>query len=593
MRPQRFKGFSRALLTPIAFGALTLLLGGCETTQHAADTDASVDKRSAEIAAKMGVPPNTKPYGDIVHYLDADQQYVATDPVITRTNSARTKRSHLQCHLNVVTDQPISLLEAAQLVQRECHVPVRVTQDALQQINGQIGSMQTMGAGGGSMPAPTGSIVPAVGSGMGGVAGASRQGTPTMSYGGAFGDNGLIDVNFDGDGQDFLDMLTARMGGLSWKEADDGAIRIYAMDTRTFAISALATDATTLDSNFQSGTTTTTGATADGTGGTSGGGGGGGGSSGNGQGSNSTMQQTSVKMKSDLWSDIQKALDTMAGKGNAVCTPSTGTVTVRGNIDTLDAVNDYVSYQNKRLEKGVTFHIEVWSVTLSNQDAAGVNWNAMYQTLAGKYGMTLAGGFAAPTGAIAAGFSILSSSGSPWAGSQAVVSALNQQGKTKLERQQDLPTLNFSPVATQVGEQQGYIVGESTTNTANVGSQTSIQTGTVTYGFNVSLSPYIMDNNNILVQFNINLSNLTQIRQITAGDAYAEAPELALPLNTVQKVKVQPGQMLVLTGINNVDDSSTRTGTGWHWNWLAGGGINANGTHTQLIVLITPVMQQE
>lgn len=582
-------------LLPIAIAAaMPFALGGCEAMVHAQKTDASVEQQATDLQNRMAVPKDTKAYSDIVNYMSPDQQYVATEPVETRRDVAKP-RSHLHCHLQIVTDQPMSLLEAAQLLTRECKVPVRVTQDALQQISGSVSAMQAAGGAPGSMGAAgTGAqggrtVVPAVGPAT--PYQSPYQAGPSMSYAGALGDNGMIDVNFDGQAEEFLDMITARMGGLSWKEQDNGAIRIYAMDTKTFSISALATDTTTLNSNFQSGTTTTNGATSDSQGG-AGGGAGGGAAGGQGNGTNTTMQETSVKMKSDLWGDIQKALTTMAGQGNAVVTPSIGTVTVRGNVDTLDQVQSYVSYQNKRLEKGVTFHIQVWSVTLTNQDSAGINWDAMYQTLAGKYGFTLAGGFTAPTSAVAAGFSILKGSGSPWAGTQAIISALNQQGRTKLQREQDLPTMNFNPVATQVGQQQGYIPGEQTTTTANVGSQTSIQTGTINVGFNVSLMPYIQDDNNILVQFNLNLSYLDNIRQITAGNAYAEAPVIDLPLNTVQKVRVRPGDTLLLTGINNVDDSSTRTGTGWHWNWLLGGGTNANATHTVLIVLITPTLNQ-
>lgn len=577
-------------LMPLAvMVALPFALGGCEALDHARQTDTTVEKQATDLQSRMAIPKDTKAFADIVNYMTPDQQYVATDPVETRRDVAKP-RSRLKCHLQIVTDQPMSLLEAAQLITRECKAPVRVTQDALQQISGSLAAMQAgsvppgaMGVAGAAAPASR-NVVPAIGP----VSSPYQMG-PSMSYAGALGDNGMIDVNFDGEAEAFLDMLTARMGGLSWKELDNGTIKIYAMDTKTFSISALATDTTTLNSNFQSGTTTTNGAMSASQGGTSSSGGTAGGQ---GNGTNTTMQETSVKMKSDLWGDIQKALSTMAGQGNAIVTPSIGTVTVRGNVDTLDEVQSYVTYQNKRLEKGVTFHIQVWSVTLTNQDAAGINWNAMYQTLAGKYGLTLAGGFTAPTSAVAAGFSILKGSGSPWAGTQAIISALNQQGRTKLQREQDLPTMNFNPVATQVGQQQGYIAGEQTTTTSNVGSQTSIQTGTINVGFNVSLMPYIQDDNNILVQFNLNLSDLNNIRQITAGNAYAEAPVIDLPLNTVQKVRVAPGDTLLLTGINNVDDSSARTGTGWHWNWMLGGGTQANRTHTVLIVLITPTLNQ-
>jgi type IVB pilus formation R64 PilN family outer membrane protein len=567
--------------------ALPLLIGGCETFEHAAQTDAEVERQVAPMASKMGVPKDAQPYADIVNYLDATTQYVATDPVEIKHDSGGVKRSHLKCHINLATDEPISLLEAAQLLTRECKVPVRVTQDAMQQIAGAAGSLQSTGQAAGGGPAGAHNVVPSIPSSMGGLQGSG----PQNSYAGAFGDNGLIDVNFDGEAEEFLDMLAARMGGLSWREMNDGTIKIYALDTKTFSVSALATDTTTMDSNFQSGTTSTNGATSDSNGAGGGGGGGGGGSgSATGNGTNTTMQQTSVRMKSNLWDDIQKALNTMTGQGNAIVAPSTGTVTVRGNVDTLDAVSNFVSFQNKRLEKGVDFHIQVYSVTLNNQDSGGINWNAMYQALGGV-GMTFAGGFTAPAGAVAAGFSVLKSSTSPLAGSEAIISALNQQGRTKLEREQDLPTLNFNPVGTQVGQQQGYVAGEQQTNTANVGSSTAIQLGTITVGFNVSLLPYIQDDNNILVQFNLNLSNLDNIRQISTNGAYAEAPQIDLPLNTVQKVKVTPGETLVLTGINNVDDTSTRTGTGWHWNWLLGGGATTNRTHTVLIVLITPILR--
>jgi len=573
--------FARNIGLFVASVAALLCLSGCETLQHASNTDAEVDSKLNTLQQKMALPSGTAPYSDIVKYLDT--QYVSLDPVETKQDATRSDNAALKCHIRIATDQPISILEVAQIVTRECKVPVRVTQDALAQISNPGGATaQQQGPSMSTLGAPQqvngrSNIVPMVG-GFG----------PQTAQSGNYVDSGLIDVNFDGEGDDFLNTVTARLGGVSWKRLENGSIKIYAMDTRTFSISALATDVSELDSNFQSGTTMVNGATASGTGGGTGGSSSG---SASGQGSSSTIQSSSVKLKTDLWGDIAKAMKTMAGEGNAAVTPSTGTVTVKGNVDTLDAVESYVKYQNKRLEKAVTFNIKVYSVALSNSDTGGINWGAMYSALAGQYGLSLAGGFTAPAGAVAAGFSVISNSGKPWAGTNAVVAALNQQGRTHLEREQNLPTLNFNAVSTQVGTQQGYIAGEQTTQTANVGSQTSIQMGTINVGFNVSLFPYIQDNNNILVQFNLNLSSLDSIREVDAGTSKAEAPNINLPLNTVQKVKVTPGDTLVLTGINNTDDTSNRTGTGFHWNWLLGGSVSAIRTNTVLVVLITPIMQ--
>lgn len=563
---------------------LVVALSGCETVQHADRTDSKADQRASMIDHKMNDQlRDARPDADIVQYLD--HQYVSLEPVEREVQPVAGIKKSLNCHIQIATEQPISILEAAQIITRECHVPVRVTQDAMQQIANPAGSLaQLQGQGGGTMPM-AGGTAPVVGA----IGGAPNYASQMARYGGGAGfDNSLIDVNYDGEGDGFLDMLTARMGGLSWRQDDSGVIRIYAVDTRTFSIASIATD-TQLDSNFQSGTTMVAGATSGGTGGS--GGSSGGGQSGSGQGTSTTMQSTAIKMKTDLWKDIQNTLDTMAGKGNAVVAPSMGSVTVRANVDVLDQVKKYIDYQNKRLSKFVQFNVKVYSVTLSNNDSAGVNWNALYQTVTGKYGIKLSGAaFTAPAAAVSAGFSVLKSSGSPWSGTEAVVSALNEQGKANLERSQALPTLNFQAVATQVGTQTGYVAGTQTTQTAQVGSSTSIQMGTINVGFNLSLFPYVQDNNDILVQFNLNLSNLDSIRTVKVGDSSAEAPNINLPLNTVQKVRVRPGDTLMLTGINQNDDSSNRTGTGMHWNWALGGGVNAQSNRTMLVVLITPIM---
>ncbi|KVV07490.1 hypothetical protein WK77_17030 [Burkholderia ubonensis] len=524
---------------------------------------------------------DARPDADIVQYLD--HQYVSLEPIEREVQPVAGTKKSLSCHIQIATEQPISILEAAQIVTRECRVPVRVTQDAMQQIANPSGTLAQLQAQTGSVTPMAGGPGPVVGA----IGGAPNYSSQMARYGAGTGfDNSLIDVNYDGDGDGFLDMLTARMGGLSWRQDESGVIRIYAVDTRTFSIASIATD-TQLDSNFQSGTTMVAGAAANsGSGGSSGGG-----QSGNGQGTSTTMQSTAIKMKTDLWKDIQTTLDTMAGKGNAVVAPSMGSVTVRANVDVLDQVKKYIDYQNKRLSKFVQFNVKVYSVTLNNNDSAGINWSAMYQTLTGKYGISLSGvPFTAPAAAVSAGFSVLKNSGSPWSGTEAVVSALNEQGKANLERSQALPTLNFQAVATQVGTQTGYVAGTQTTQTAQVGSSTSIQMGTINVGFNLSLFPYVQDNNDILVQFNLNLSNLNGIRTVKVGESSAEAPNINLPLNTVQKVRVRPGDTLMLTGINQNDDSSNRTGTGMHWNWVLGGGVNAQSNRTMLVVLITPIM---
>ncbi|WP_199030747.1 PilN family type IVB pilus formation outer membrane protein [Ralstonia sp. ASV6] len=552
-------------------------LAGCATVEHANHTEATAQQQAAMIQSNIDQARKVTQYGDVVKYLD--QQYVSLTPV-TRASEFGGAKNQLKCRIEIATDQPISLLEAAQVVSRDCKVPVRVTQDAIQQMAGygQVNSnaqMQTAG-----MATPGGAPV------VGAIGGAASFGQPT-----AFnamlprgrGNEPLIDVNYSGTGDGFMDMICARAGGLSWRKDDSGTFRIFAIDTQMFSISSLASDESTMSSSFQSGTTMVNGATGAAGSSTSNGS--------SGQGTSSTMQATAVKLKADLWTDIQSALDTLAGKGNAIVSRATSSVTVRGPVDVLNGTKEYIDFQNKRLSKAVRFDVSIYSVTNTNNDSAGINWNAVYGTVTGKFGMTLAGSaFAAPSAAVNAGFSVLKSSGSPWSGTQAIISALNEQGTTRLERTQVLPTLNFQPVATQIGTQRGYVAGIQTTQTAQVGSSTSIQMGTINVGFSLSLFPYVQDNNDILAHFNLNLSNLDGIRVISQNGTQVEAPNISLPLNTVQKVRISPGDTLVLTGLNQTDDSSTRNGTGVAWNWIFGGGVDAQKTRSSLVVLITPVL---
>ena len=563
------------LLLGVAFA---LGLSGCDTVQHARKTEADVSAQSAMIdsnldrAARAAVPNS-----DVVKYLD--QQYVSLAPVTKAVDTGVTSQK-LKCRIDIATDQPISILEAAQIVSRECKVSVRVTADALQQLAGANFNQMPGQQGMGQMPnMPAGAPgAPLVGQ----IGGQSNFGQANRRS----ADSTLIDINYSGEGDGFMDMICARAGGLSWRRDDNGTYRIYALDTRTFAIASMASDESTMASNFQSGTTSTTGVT-----GGAGGAGAAGGGGASGSGSNSTMQTSVVKLKADLWTDIQNTLNTIAGQNNATVARSMSSVTVRGSVDTLEAVKEYVDFQNKRLGKQVQFAVKIYSVTSNNGDSAGINWDAVYGTLTGKFGLSLAGSaFSAPTNAVNAGFSVLKTSGSPWAGTQAIVSALNEQGRAKLERSQVLSTLNFQPVATQIGTQKGYVAGTQTTQTAQVGSQTSIQMGTINVGFSLSLFPYVQDNNDIMAHFNLNLSNLDRIREVKANGSTAEAPEISLPINTVQKVRISPGDTLMLTGLNNVDDSSTRSGTGVHWNWVLGGGVDAQASRSSMVVLITPVL---
>jgi type IVB pilus formation R64 PilN family outer membrane protein len=548
---------------------LSFLLAGCQTFQHAAETERASDSDAAHIAEQLQRPlSNPSTTDQTVRYLD--KQWVSLTP-ITETVTADVPQ--LNCDLKIVTDEPISILEFSQVITKKCKIPVRVTPDALAAIyNRDLSNGETKPA----TPANSAMPVPALNA----VAGPSAANGAV----GLTGDH-KIDVNYNGELNGLLDMVTAREG-IAWKPENNGrAVTIYGVDTRMYSIHLIATD-TDMKSEFQSGTTQVNGVSGS-TGATSSG------ASGSGSGSTNTMQTTVVSLKTSLWTDIQNDLQTIApGPVNRVnVSPSTGGVTVRGTPAVLDAVEKYVEAKNKVFDRFVTFNVQVISVTVTNTDSAGISWSALYKTLTGKYGIGLANAFSAPAAAVNGTFSILSTSGSPWGGTSAILSALNEQGKARLIRSTQLPTMNLNSVATQTGEQDGYLASSSQTQTAQVGSTTTLQPGTINTGFNISMLPNVLDTNDILLRMNINLSSQKGTpRQITSGGSTIELPDILLPLNTSNTIKVHAGDTVMLAGQDYDDQNSTRDGTGSDKFFMLGGGVNVTRSHTMLVVLITPIL---
>lgn len=551
---------------------------GCTTFQNADNINQDVrrkyDETNNQIAQTKAIP--TKKERDTAVYLK--DQWVSLEPIKAKE---RTAAPVTKCRIKIATNEPVSILEFGQIVTKYCGIAVRVTPDALSAIDNPLRSDATL-ATAAATPTATPGMVPPMMPGAGNYpqsAAAMMATNPRM-----------VDVNYNGELAGLLDMVTARFG-LSWKY-EDGRVKIYNLDTETFYLNAIASG-TEMRSDVQSGTTMVNGTSGSAAGGTSGTGGG---TSGGGIGGQTTSSQTTtVILKTAIWDDVKKTLDSMVSiKGRCVTSPSTAAITCTDNADVLGRIRSYVERENVNLTKQVLFQIRIVSVGLTNTDAFGISWSAVYQTLSNKFGFKLSSAFAAPQSAVTSTFSILSGSSSPWAGTDAILSALAEQGTVSIVKQPTVSTLNLQAVPVQVAKQDGYVPGSQTVTTANVGTTTIFQTGIITSGFNMSLLPYVMSDNRMLLQFSINLSTLRNIRTVkdSAGGGFAEVPELDLPINSSQKVRLNPGETLMLSGFDQEDDAASYSGVGHARNFVFGGGVKSSRTRGTLVVLITPVIME-
>ncbi|CCD28788.1 Type IVB pilus formation outer membrane protein,R64 PilN family [Candidatus Glomeribacter gigasporarum BEG34] len=526
--------------------AAAALSAGCQSFQHARDIEQSALVEMDAARQQWHKHSAPRRAAQTVQY--AAQQWIFPTPF------TEAKAPPLGCELDIVSAEPVSLSEFSQLITRKCGMSVRLTRDALTAVSRPRASI--------NMNRPP-------------LPGAVEMQTPAPR---------AFDINHHGRLEALLDAVTAR-AGLAWQfDPDRRRVTIAALSSRTFPVHLIATD-TDMKSEFHSGTTQVNGVLSAGSDSGQGG-----------QGAAHTLQSTTVQLKTSLWKDIQHDIETIAPPpdNHISVSPATGSLTVAGAPDVLDRVQRYVDARNKQFDKFVTFQVHVVSVTISNTDAIGLRWSALYQTLAGKYGIELAQPFAAPASASAATFSILKTSVSPWAGTQAILHALNEQGHARLVRSTQLATMNLNPVATQTGAQEGYLASSNTTQTAQVGSTTTLSPGTINTGFNISMLPYVLEDNQILLRMNINLSSQKgPPRVIESGGARIELPSIALPLNTSNTIKVRAGDTVMLAAQEDIDDRAQRSGVGSSAFFALGGGVQAAQSRTLLVVLITPVLMQD
>ncbi|CAG9230008.1 Secretin_N_2 domain-containing protein [Paraburkholderia tropica] len=553
------KFHSIAILAALAFS-----LAGCATYEHAGQVDAEAQRREAVLGKQIADANPATHYDDTVQYMT--KPWVDLKPVLERDPG----QSRVKCDLNIGTVMPITLQEFAQAVMTRCGVNVRITQDALQHLAG--GSQNTSSNTGASVSASGGApLVPAISSKPAGV--------------GVTPDNKL-DLNVHGDLDQVMGIVTDRLGlSFSRQAGPNGTVnyRIYSIGTWTYRIHLTGGDID-MRSQFDSGTTQVTGAT-----GNNGTAGGLTSTSQGGQGQANTLQHVQSSIKGDMWTEMGNALRQM---GNVTVEPLTGAVTVNDTADVAARVKSFVDERNKMFDKFVTFQINVYSITRTTSDSLSLNWDLVWKNLAGK-GITLANVFAAPTGAVTGGYSVLDTSSSPWAGSSAMLSALNELGNANLTRSTAVPAMNLTLAATQTGNQDGYLAESAVSQTAQVGSTATLTPGTINTGFNISLLPNVFEDNNMILKFQINLSTNNGIRTESAAGSKIELPSIGLPLNTTVTVPLDPGQTVMLTGQDYDDTSSAHTGAGAAWNWLMGGGLTASRNHTMMVVTITPILAEK
>lgn len=540
------KKFLLPRLTPL----VCLLLSGCASLER-------IDKTDNEITVSEKQTDNhlqTLKNGSVVRELTS--QWINPYPLNTLSDN---NKSIPPCQVAINHPGTITLQEVSAYISKRCKIPVVITPDAQAMLTppteGKTGQIN------GAIPAPDASgMIPLAMMGTG-----QNKTAPLTSAG-----NQLRGLFWQGELGGMLDNVTTRLGLSSRYE--NGRITIFYLDTRTFPVLFMDSKAS-FGSKTVSGTTSSMGSSS--------------GSSGSGlSGDANTSQSTEMEIKSSLYEDVSDTIKSMLTPDTGRMNLSAGVLTVTDTPRVLEQIGRYIDDRNKELNRQVVLNVQVYSVEKKTQDQLGIDWKAVFNS--GSVGTSLTNGFTGTASdALNGGISILDGKGK---GTKAFINALSEQANVSVMTEASSMTTNLSAVPIQIAMQQDYASNVTTENTANVGSSSSITKSTITTGFNMTVLPFLMpQSSHMQLQFAINMSDDPTMRTFTSENTSVELMKTRLKTFT-QRVIMQSGQTLVLSGYQSLNNKASRQGVGNFRFFGLGGGAQSEKNRTMLVILITPVI---
>ncbi|NHB91639.1 PilN family type IVB pilus formation outer membrane protein [Photorhabdus cinerea] len=530
--PIRFLQFFRLILLPCIVTGLSSCTA-ISNVDHRADTEMA---KATDIIKEL----REAPAAAVVH-VHEHGYWVSTKEIPSKKESET-----VSCMLTLEEAEPMTLNQFAEKIKRICGVPVLISADA----------RLAMYSSSASDEKESGREVVIV-----------NSNTQSGSEGGG-SEEMKINVNWHGSLAGLLDSVILS-AGLHWK-VHNGAVHIFKTETRVFQIYALpGTDA------LSSSVTATTSATF------------GGGLGGEDSGNSGSSQTLATSLTRSVMDEIQKTVSNMltSGEGKLTLSMATASLVVTDSPEVLDRIKDYIDQQNKLLTTQVVLNVKILNLTFDRTDQYGVDWSLAYKSA--HIGVGGEGSSAINGRDISTNIHILKG---PFSDSTLLIKALSAQGKVSIVTQPSVTTLNLQAVPMQVATQTGYVSSISNTSTPQIGTSVGIEPATVTTGFNMLMLPYAMADKQILLQYNISLSDLKKLEKFGKEETgQVQLPTIDLRAFS-QKVRLHSGETLVLSGFEQQSDTSDRSGLGSPDNQFLGGSREGNRNHNVIVVMITPIV---
>lgn len=397
-----------------------------------------------------------------------------------------------------------------------------------------------------------------------------------------------VTLDHEGAFRDFLNLL-AEASGLGWEEKS-GALHWMAEVTRTFEIHRVPGDVTWTMSTIESDRSATVQAGA-----------GAGGSSGGVRATPRTGSEITLTSDASFWEGLRATLLSLMGDDNPepIIDRSTGTVVIRGPAGRVREAGRYIDALNGWLTRQVLLEIQLVTVTLSDSQSTGIDWQLVYQAVtdqgvaerpgepepAGRSGF--ADALARASGMDAASFGVEFGEGHAFHGTEVVLRALAAQGETSLRNSPRVVALNGQAAQMQVLNDRGILAGVDVTTreTVAVVTEVELEPGVVSTGMSLTILPKIVGDR-VFLHAAISVSDLVSLESAGSGDRSIQLPTVERS-QFFQSARLRSGETLALGGL-----LARRGATGSRgivrWPWLTAKSSEYSSTET--VLLITPTL---
>ncbi|MGE4350876.1 MAG: secretin N-terminal domain-containing protein [Bdellovibrionales bacterium] len=439
--------------------------------------------------------------------------------------------------VTLVSSEPLSLSEIASAISAQTGVPIRIA-DGLVATNGNNPSSSPMG-------------------GMGSV-----DGKMSIAYEGPF--SGLLDLV----GSNF---------GLNWRH-DGTTVRFSKYETRVFMVEALPGS-----QNFKDGIKEDENSSNSSDNNSSAGG------SYSMSSSNSLQQSSEMSVEMKVWDELNQTINSiLGGIGSVVLSPASGTAAVTTTPELMQTVAKFIEEENRRLTQQIAINVEIYTVSLAEDTDFNVSFDTAFKSLS-NFDANITTGLGPSSSTSVGTLSVAILNPKTVGQVTSVFKALSSIGDTTRVSQFPLTTLNNRTVSRRVGRDVTYVASLSNTETTTTSgySSSTVTPGTIREGFSLQLTPRLLTDGRIMMQYSLSLVDIVTTRQLDTGAGIVELPETASRV-FVQQAMLKSGSTLVIGGYDDEKTEQSSSGVGNAYNYFLGGGSVNSKERSMMFIAITP-----